>query len=226
MSQNARDTVASPVCADVRADLSLLLDGELPSERAANARHHLATCPGCRLELGAWRDVRARLGALLPRPGVDPVPVPGGLAELQRGVLAAVRKDVEVGAAVEPVSAAEDLGPALAVRPGRIRWGAIAAMLLFATGIALGRYGSGAGDEALRGGSSIGTPGVFARGPGVAPPSAHSAVWSGHAAARGRTEPVSFDLPSHERRRLQLLLDLAETDKSFHVTRTAELLGD
>ncbi len=50
-------------CADMRDDLSALLDGELSPERAAELRSHLEDCPDCRAQLARLQDVDARLAA-------------------------------------------------------------------------------------------------------------------------------------------------------------------
>jgi hypothetical protein len=55
-------------CLPYDEDLSALLDGELPAERAASLRAHSATCPRCAAELDALRLANERLRAALHAP--------------------------------------------------------------------------------------------------------------------------------------------------------------
>ena len=45
------------------------LDGELGFERTLEVEAHLASCPGCALEVQSWKDVRGAIerGFVLPR---------------------------------------------------------------------------------------------------------------------------------------------------------------
>ncbi len=53
-----------PLCDSIRADLSALLDGELPDPRRSELAQHLASCDACRAELEQLRTVAAELNAL------------------------------------------------------------------------------------------------------------------------------------------------------------------
>jgi hypothetical protein len=55
-------------CLPYDEDLSALLDGELPGERAAALRAHSATCPRCAAELEALRRANERLRSALRAP--------------------------------------------------------------------------------------------------------------------------------------------------------------
>lgn len=55
-------------CLPYDEDLSALLDGELPAERAASLRAHSATCPRCAAELETLRRANERLRAALRAP--------------------------------------------------------------------------------------------------------------------------------------------------------------
>jgi anti-sigma factor RsiW len=54
------------------ADLTALLDGALPPERADEVRRHLAECPACAAEERRLRGALSLLGALPPAPEPSP----------------------------------------------------------------------------------------------------------------------------------------------------------
>lgn len=53
-------------------DLTALLDGALPPERAEEVRRHLGACPACAAEAARLRSALALLGALPPPPEPSP----------------------------------------------------------------------------------------------------------------------------------------------------------
>ena len=55
-----------------RADLTALLDGALPPDRAEELRRHLAGCPDCAAEERRLRGALSLLGALPPAPEPSP----------------------------------------------------------------------------------------------------------------------------------------------------------
>ncbi len=59
-------------CSDVRDRLALLVYGDLPPQEAAPLRDHLQTCPACRHEEAALRQVRHLLDTVpAPRVSID-----------------------------------------------------------------------------------------------------------------------------------------------------------
>src|SRR5215216_4638349 len=83
-------------CADVSPNLAAFVVGGLEPEEAAEIRHHLASCPGCRNELEELEKVNRALQAAPP-----PAEPPGYLKEV---ILSQVRAEEMFSSDEEPSS--------------------------------------------------------------------------------------------------------------------------
>lgn len=119
-------------CSDFLDQISAFVDGELPLDAAAEARHHAGACPGCAAVLAS---LRRTLALFAEARGFD-MPAEVGLRLRQR-----LERDLSPSPQPEPVSAPAGWNP---LRVFRLRpvWAAAVVAVGLAVGVARWRAGA------------------------------------------------------------------------------------
>jgi anti-sigma factor RsiW len=218
-------------CRAFEADLSALIDGELPREREAQVRAHLAGCAACSRRLEALRRVDVAL-AELPQPAVSPrlaQQVSNRLRDLEPG-RAPARQAGEAGA--QRAEGERRRAPAGIAPPrARRRWlSARTAIASAAAAAALVLWVSRRGAEEPAPGAQVARAPVPAeapaqtvpveRAPTPEPPSEPAAVV---AKQRGAAPPAAPELGDLEDQDVLLLMRLEEVE-DFDMLANLELV--